>query len=151
MDALNTKELIGEVAKRHGVLLGPTDPVLVTVTLNELVVGRLIEQVTVRMEAASNDFSAAAVQQRQAAAESASALITEAAQYMAEQARQVGDELAARIAERIARETNAARADAQKAAAAARTIKTSVMYAAGTAIAAAALAIGLVLGRAVTP
>lgn len=151
MDALNTKELIGEVAKRHGVLLGPTDPVLVTVTLNELVVGRLIEHVAARMEAASNDFSAAAVQQRQAAAASASALITEAAQYMAEQAHQVGDELADRIAERIARETKAARADAQSAVAAARRIKTTAIYAAGTAIAAAALAVGLVLGRAVTP
>ena len=151
MDALNTKELIGEVAKRHGVLLGPTDPVLVTVTLNELVVGRLVEHIVARMEVASNDFSAAAVQQREAAAASASALITEAAQYMAEQAHQVGDALAAQIAERVARDTAAARADAQKAAAAARTIRTSVMYAAGVAGAAAALAIGLVLGRAVTP
>lgn len=84
MDALDTKALIGEVARRHGVLLGPTDPVLVTVTLNELVVGRLVDLVAARMEAASNDFSAAAVQQREAAAASASALITEAAQYMAE-------------------------------------------------------------------
>lgn len=151
MDALNTKELIGEVAKRHGVLLGPTDPVFVTVSLNELVVGRLIEQVAARMEVASNDFSAAAVQQRQAAVAAASALITEAAQYMAEQAHQAGDELADRIAERIARETKAAREDARSTVAAARRIKATALYAAGTAIAAAALAVGLVLGRAVTP
>jgi hypothetical protein len=29
--------LIGEVAKRHNALLGPNDPILVTLTLNELI------------------------------------------------------------------------------------------------------------------
>lgn len=45
MEQLSTKELIDEVAKRHGIMLDEKDPILVTLTLNELIVENYIKAV----------------------------------------------------------------------------------------------------------
>lgn len=43
MEHFSTKELIDEVAKRHGIMLDDKDPILVTLTLNELIIENYIK------------------------------------------------------------------------------------------------------------
>jgi hypothetical protein len=45
MDHLSTKELVDEVAKRHGIMLDEKDPILVTLTLNEIIIENYIKAV----------------------------------------------------------------------------------------------------------
>ena len=42
---MKVKELIGEVAKRHNVLVDPKDPIFVTITLNELLLAEYVQAV----------------------------------------------------------------------------------------------------------
>jgi hypothetical protein len=48
--AIDVRELLAAVAKRHGVLLSVEDPVLVTVTLNELVLAEYVRLVSEGLE-----------------------------------------------------------------------------------------------------
>ena len=91
MDPIDTRALIGEVARRHGVLLDAGDPIFATVTLNERIVARAVEQVAAMLEAASDQISAAAAQQEEAARATAAALVTGAAAYVVDQAQKAGD------------------------------------------------------------
>ena len=97
MDPIDTRELIGEVARRHGVLLDPADPIFATVTLNERIVARAVEQVGAMLEAATDQLSAAAAQQQDAARATAAALITGSATYIVDQAEKAADEMAVRL------------------------------------------------------
>lgn len=45
MEQLSTKELVEEVAKRHGIVLDDKDPILVTLTLNELIIENYVKAV----------------------------------------------------------------------------------------------------------
>lgn len=45
MEQLSTKELIDEVAKRHGMMLDEKDPILVTLTLNEVIIENYVKAV----------------------------------------------------------------------------------------------------------
>lgn len=48
--SINIEEIISTVAKKHKVLLDETDPILVTTTLNQLVVKELLEGTNTSME-----------------------------------------------------------------------------------------------------
>lgn len=90
--------LIGEVAKRHGFLLDRNDPVLVTVTLNELMLARVASRIDRAVDAARRELASAAVAQRDASKSEASRLITAAAaEYADEQLRLAADGAADRI------------------------------------------------------
>jgi hypothetical protein len=80
-------QLIGEVAKHHGFLLDRDDPVLVTVSLNKLVLAQLISQIEQATGAAKLDIAAGAARQTEAAKIEASHLITAAAEYADQQFR----------------------------------------------------------------
>lgn len=45
MEYISTKELIDEVAKRHGIILDDKDPILVTLTLNELIIENYVKAI----------------------------------------------------------------------------------------------------------
>lgn len=87
---LDAKSLIGEVAKRHGVLLDQHDPVLVTVTLNEVILREYVEQVKVAVEDAQTRTLVASSQQVADAKKAASELITRTGGYVADQVRTAG-------------------------------------------------------------
>lgn len=80
-------EIRKTVAIRHGVLLDSNDPVLATVTLNELVLSRYVEILTEQNEAHRKAIEAALHQGIADAKQTAGRVITEAADYVSEQAR----------------------------------------------------------------
>jgi hypothetical protein len=139
---MDVQRLIMEVAKRHNVLLGPNDPILVTLTLNELILADYVERVHALLVAAQEETSAGTTQQLEAAREIASKLVTGVAGYVAEQVHQAGATLRAEIIETMKQESRAARQAAREAA----TAKRSAFIAAIIAVAASALGAGLLLG-----
>jgi hypothetical protein len=61
---MNVQDLIGEVAKRHNVLVDPQDPVFVAVTLNELLLAEHVQKVQVALDRAEQ-MTAHASRQRE--------------------------------------------------------------------------------------
>ena len=74
--------LIGEVAKRHNLLLRADDPILVTIALNELMLSKILAQVEESAGVAERRLAAGAMLHVEASKETASHLITAAAQYV---------------------------------------------------------------------
>ncbi len=89
------KELIGEVAKRHHILLSEDDPVLVTLTLNELILTRAIAEIEAHIQACKEQASIAAAEHIAASKALAEDIVTAGAVYLA-------GELRAAVAEAIA-------------------------------------------------
>ncbi len=86
------KALIGEVAKRHHLLLSEDDPVLVTLTLNELILTRAIAQIQAHIEACKEQTSIAAAEHIAASKALAEDIITAGAAYLAGELRAAVDE-----------------------------------------------------------
>ena len=143
MAPLSVKELIGEVAKRHGVLLGPNDPILVTLTLNELIVGAYVQQLEQALTGALDQLSGAQAQHTEAAREIASGIVTRAAEYGAEQGKRTVDDLAAGLRASLSTDVEAARAAAEQA----QQARKGAVWALVGAVALLALCLGLLLGR----
>jgi hypothetical protein len=81
----DVQRLIGEVAKRHNMLLGPDDPIFIGVTLNELVLARAMEQVQASVAAMLAEHALVSAQHREAAKAVAEQLITGASDYVAKE------------------------------------------------------------------
>ena len=56
---LDREAIITEVARRHGILLGPEDPILATVAIHEVVLGAYIRQVEAGITRATEEFEGA--------------------------------------------------------------------------------------------
>jgi uncharacterized membrane protein YdbT with pleckstrin-like domain len=56
---MDVQRLIGEVARRHNVLVDSTDPIFLTVTLNELLLSEHVQKLQVALEQASRGVTAA--------------------------------------------------------------------------------------------
>lgn len=76
------------VAIRHNVLLGKDDPILVTVTLHDLVLGRYVEVLTDQNEGHQKALAAALHTHMEQSKVVAGRVITDAAEYVSGQARQ---------------------------------------------------------------
>lgn len=139
---MEVQRLIGEVAKRHNVRLGPDDPILITVTLNELILAEYIEHVNVLIERAENQASVGAAQQVEAAKELASKLVTGAGVYVSDQLKAAGQVVQTQLLDMIGREIEKAREAAVDAASARR----SAMRAAIAAVAVAGVLVGVMIG-----
>ncbi len=85
--SIATERLIGEVAKRHDLLLSRDDPVLVTVTLNELILAEALKQLRASLDAASESIAGSAARHIEASKLVAEQLITAAADYVANEVR----------------------------------------------------------------
>jgi hypothetical protein len=81
------EQLIGQVAQRHGLLLSRDDPVLVSVTLNELILKDLLRQIDSSLDQAKQEIGALSVKQTETAKTIAEQLITAAAGYIADEVR----------------------------------------------------------------
>lgn len=143
MAPFTVKELIGEVARRHGVLLGQDDPILVSLTLNELIVGEYVARMERALVNSLDQLSGAQTQHIEAAREIASEIVTRAAEYGAGQIEVAVDDLVARLRGGMIADVAAAREAAHRATRA----RDWAMWAVVGAAALLALAIGLLLGR----
>lgn len=78
-------EIRKEVAIRHNVLLDKDDPVLVTVTLNELILKQYINLLNKQYAAANRDITISLQQHIDQSKNTAGKIITEASNYVSEQ------------------------------------------------------------------
>lgn len=133
---LDFNELRKEVAIRHNVLLGPDDPILVTVTLNDLVLNRYVEILAAQNAGYQKALAALLHEQQDQAKVVAGRIITDAANYVSDQVRQA---VAAAVADASTQlrqdlaEARAIRADAAAATSGAQSAKVVSLVAAGLA------------------
>lgn len=81
-------EIRKQVAIKHNVLIGKEDPVLVTVTVSELVLDRYLDLASEHYEDATRALAVSMDQQVEQAKETAAKIITDASNYVSEQVRQ---------------------------------------------------------------
>lgn len=153
MERLNIDRLIGEIARRHNLLLSKDDPILVTVTLNELVLIEALRGLEGAIESARHSMSANAMLQMESAKEIASRIITAAADYADQEIRAAGTAAATDIRDSL----KAPQGQASQIILAAREIYGASWWAAATALCSAfiaagiAVAIPLVQASSITP
>jgi hypothetical protein len=87
------ERLIGEVAKRHDILLSRDDPVLVTVTMNELLLAEMLGQLHTSLDEAKLEIASASAKQIEASKTIAEQLITAAADYVTGELRAAAAEI----------------------------------------------------------
>ncbi len=97
----DVKALIGEVAKRHHVLLSEDDPVLVTLTLNELILTRAIAEIEAHIQACKEQSSIAAAEHISASKALAEDIVTAGAAYLAGELRVAVAEAKAALREAV--------------------------------------------------
>ena len=132
--------LIGEVAKRHKVLISPDDPIFMTVTLNELLLADTLGQLQTAV-IASQDHIAAGTAQAHAAQLATSKrlgeqLVTAAAEHIASEVRTAAGEAVDAMRAAVTAELRAGR----QASADMRQMRASVWWATALAFAAVAIA-----------
>lgn len=99
-----TQRLIGEVAKRHGIVLGSGDPLCVVLTVLELFLNRYLTRLDGMFQAHQAVSFEAMDRSSDAAKAIAEQLITGAAHYHVKTARDAVEELAAALAQAAAAE-----------------------------------------------
>ena len=144
MERRDIEEAISEVARKHNLLLSADDPLLVTVTLNEAILRRIIACQIEAIEAAQDQISAGAAQQIETAREVAGLIVTGAADYVAGQVRAamtaLKDDLLATVAVQ--------KAEALRAAEGAQKAERAAWYAAITVLVAIGVLLGVAIGLA---
>lgn len=144
MAILDFDEIRKQVAIRHNVLLFKDDPILVTVTINELVLERYLDLVSEHYDDVARTLAVTTQQQVEQAKETAAKIITDAASYVSEQVRQATAAAASEAGEEIRRHIASARAASREAVESgqdARTAKNSAVMAAALAGVAALVAV----------
>lgn len=81
-------EIRKQVAIKHNVLIGKEDPVLVTVTVSEMVLDRYLDLVSEHYEDATRALTVSMEQQVEQAKGTAAKIITDASTYVSDQLRQ---------------------------------------------------------------
>ena len=85
---IDFNEIKKEVALRHNVLLGNDDPVLVTVTLNELVLKQYLSLMTEKYDEANHSLTISLQQQIEQSKQISGKIITDASNYVSDQVRE---------------------------------------------------------------
>ncbi len=89
---IDFEEIRKQIAIKHNVLLDKDDPILVTITINEIVLSRYLDLVTERYSDASRDLTIALLHQQEESKRIAEKIITEASDYVSNQVRQSVEE-----------------------------------------------------------
>jgi len=90
---IDIDEIRKHVAIKHNVLIGKDDPVLVTVTINELVLSHYLDLVNKRNESGHKELILALHKQQEQSKDVASRMITEAAKYVSNEVRSTFDDV----------------------------------------------------------
>jgi hypothetical protein len=97
MERSEIEAAIGEVARKHNLLLSSDDPLLVMLTLNDVILERMLAKQSETLEACLDQISAGAAQQAEAARVVAGVVITGAADYVAGELRETATMLKAEL------------------------------------------------------
>jgi hypothetical protein len=108
--------IIAEVGKRHGILLDSNDPVLVTVTLNQVILAECLRQVSAAAEQGERRAIAASERQLALAKHAAGELVSRTGTYVADQVRAAAAEAGSDIEQRVSSAAASVRSDATAAA-----------------------------------
>jgi hypothetical protein len=92
---VDIEQLIGEVARKHGLLLSRDDPVLVSVTLNEQILSHALGQINDCLDKAKQEIGELSAGQTEVAKSIAEQLITAAAGYIADEVRAAAADITA--------------------------------------------------------
>jgi hypothetical protein len=92
---VDIEQLIGEVARKHSLLLSRDDPVLVSVTLNEQILSHALGQLRASLDEAKQEIGELSARETEAAKTIAEQLITAAAGYIADEVRAAATDITA--------------------------------------------------------
>ena len=90
---MNVQDLIGEVAKRHNVLVDPQDPIFVAVTLNELLLAEHVQKMQASLERAEKATALASSRHLDVARRTAADLMADSSRHVSDQMRAAGSAL----------------------------------------------------------
>ncbi len=138
---MNVQDLIGEVAKRHNVLVDPEDPVFVAVTLNELLLADHVQKLQAALDRAEARTDHATSRSIEKARDAAASLMTDSSKQLRDQLRQAGIALGTHL-QQVVRELVFL---AEAAVVAAAREKQAARWAAAVAIACAVLVVGVAM------
>jgi hypothetical protein len=140
---LDIERIIGEVAKRHNVLLRHDDPILVSITLHDYLLARALARIEGAVAASQNQIAAstaqAHAQQLAASKRLGKQLVQAAAEHIAGEVRSAAGEAVDAIKAAVVAELTLAR----QATEGMRQIRTTVWWAAAIAFATTAVAVTL--------
>jgi hypothetical protein len=94
---MKVQDLIGEVAKRHNVLVDPSDPIFVAVTLNELLLAEHVAKVNAALERAENALAMAASRHLEKTRWTATTLVANSSAALSEQLKAAGPALRSQL------------------------------------------------------
>jgi hypothetical protein len=98
---VDRESLIGDVAKRHGVLLDASDPIFVMLAIHERMMNECIERVTLTVGEAQERAIAASAQQLENAKRAAGEIARRVGHEAGEQVRSAGAQLGAVMREQV--------------------------------------------------
>ncbi len=90
---MNVQQLIGEVARRHNVLVDPDDPIFIAVTLDELLLAEHLQRVQLALSQAEQAAALASGRHVESAKLAAAQLMMDGARHVSDQVRVVGSAL----------------------------------------------------------
>jgi hypothetical protein len=136
--------LIGEVAKRHKIVMGPQDPALAVITMLELVLGRYLERTDAMLQSQRDSVTGAMERAAAASRAAAEGLVTAAADYHVKSTRASAEEMAAAL-------TKAAATALDKVELASRNTQRLLWFSWASIVALVAVAIGVGIGIWISP
>jgi hypothetical protein len=94
---MDRDQLIAEIARETGVRLGPTDPLLAAVVLNEILLDQALTKLDRQVKAQADRVTAASTQAVVDAKKAAEALLTEAGEWAEARIKAAGEAAAAMV------------------------------------------------------
>ncbi len=144
---MNVQDLIGEVAKRHNVLVDPHDPVFVAVTLNELLLAEYVERVQAALDRADTKTDHATTRYIDRARFAAASLMTDSSKQLGDQLQKASITLAAHLQHVVRELVHLAEAAAAEATREKRAAHRAAAFAAGCACLVVGMAAAFWLAR----
>lgn len=107
---MDVRELIGEIAKKHDVLLGKNDPIFVTVFLNELILRDQLEQLKRSTERGNREAERQALARIEKALSAATVVLNQAADRAGDRVGKKLEQLLPQLEQVLSQATHAANA-----------------------------------------
>jgi len=137
--AMNVQDLIGEVAKRHNVLVDPQDPIFVAITLNELLLATYVQKVQAALDRAEQATAHASSRHLENVRWTAASIVADSSKHLTDQLRGAGSALRSQLQHVVRELVLVAEAAAMEAA----REKRAAQWAAAAAIGCACLVVGM--------
>jgi hypothetical protein len=146
-ELMDLKELTGELAKRHGVVMRSNDPAAIVLSALEIVGRRMLLEMELTAERAHNEVTAAMEQQRAESLDTAQRFIGAASQHVGGVMKQSAADLAPVLAQDVLKLVRQLGAEIEGARTEVRRARNTAWWAAGVALAALAALVVFSLGR----